>query len=73
MLSYLAEFENIFGPFRLFRYLTLRAAFAGLSAMSIGFILGPWIFSKLRQLRAKQAFRGGGTSRFDFARHLAHL
>ena len=58
MLSYLAEFENIFGPFRLFRYLTLRAAFAGLSAMSIGFILGPWIFAKLRQLRAKQAFRG---------------
>ena len=57
MLSYLAEFENIFGPFRLFRYLTLRAAFAGLSAMSIGFILGPWIFAKLRQLRAKQAFR----------------
>ena len=58
MLSYLAEFENIFGPFRLFRYLTLRAAFAGLSAMSIGFILGPFIFAKLRQLRAKQAFRG---------------
>jgi phospho-N-acetylmuramoyl-pentapeptide-transferase len=58
MLSYLAEFENIFGPLRLFRYLTLRAAFAGLTAMSIGFILGPWIFAKLRQLRAKQAFRG---------------
>ncbi len=58
MLSYLAEFENIFGPLRLFRYLTLRAAFAGLTAMSIGFILGPWIFAKLRHLRAKQAFRG---------------
>ena len=58
MLSYLADFENIFGPLRLFRYLTLRAAFAGITAMGIGFIIGPWIFMKLRELRAKQAFRG---------------
>jgi len=58
MLSYLAEFEAYFGPLRLFRYLTLRAAFAGLTAMGVGFILGPWIFAKLRQLRAKQSLRG---------------
>jgi len=58
MLSYLAEFEHIFGPLRLFRYLTLRSAFAGLTAMGMGFIVGPWIFAKLRELRAKQAFRG---------------
>jgi phospho-N-acetylmuramoyl-pentapeptide-transferase len=58
MLSYLADFENIFGPLRLFRYLTLRAALAGLTAMTLGFIVGPWIFAKLRELRAKQAFRG---------------
>ncbi|MGJ8653510.1 MAG: phospho-N-acetylmuramoyl-pentapeptide-transferase [Opitutaceae bacterium] len=57
MLSYLADFEAYFGPLRLFRYLTLRAAFAGMTAMGIGFILGPWIFAKLRELRAKQAFR----------------
>ncbi|MEM8867904.1 MAG: phospho-N-acetylmuramoyl-pentapeptide-transferase [Verrucomicrobiota bacterium] len=58
MLSYLADLENIFGPLRLFRYLTLRAAFAGVTAMGIGFLLGPWIFSKLRELRAKQSLRG---------------
>ena len=58
MLSYLAEFENIFGPLRLFRYLTLRAAFAGMTAMMVGFFIGPWLFAKLRELRAKQAFRG---------------
>lgn len=58
MLSYLAEFEAYFGPLRLFRYITLRAAGAGLTAMAIGFIVGPWIFAKLRLLRAKQAFRG---------------
>ncbi|MGJ8640930.1 MAG: phospho-N-acetylmuramoyl-pentapeptide-transferase [Opitutaceae bacterium] len=58
MLSYLAEFETYFGPLRLFRYLTLRAAFAGMTAMGIGFLIGPWLFAKLRELRAKQAFRG---------------
>lgn len=57
MLSYLADFESFFGPLRLFRYLTLRAAFAGMTAMGIGFLIGPWLFAKLRELRAKQAFR----------------
>ncbi|MEM7792507.1 MAG: phospho-N-acetylmuramoyl-pentapeptide-transferase, partial [Verrucomicrobiota bacterium] len=58
MLSYLADYENIFGPLRLFRYLTLRAAFGGMTAMGIGFLVGPWIFAKLRVLRAKQSLRG---------------
>ena len=57
MLSYLADFESYFGPLRLFRYLTLRAALAGMTAMWIGFIVGPWLFAKLRQLRARQSFR----------------
>ncbi|MGB0416665.1 MAG: phospho-N-acetylmuramoyl-pentapeptide-transferase [Coraliomargarita sp.] len=57
MLSYLADFEAYFGPLRLFRYLTLRAAFAGMTGLGIGFLLGPWLFAKLRELRAKQAFR----------------
>lgn len=57
MLSYLADFENIFGPLRLFRYLTLRAAFGGMTAMVIGFVIGPWIFARLRELRVRQAFR----------------
>ena len=57
MLSYLAEFEQYFGPLRLFRYLTLRAAFAGITAMGIGFVIGPWLFAQLRLLRAKQSLR----------------
>ncbi len=57
MLSYLADFEQYFGPLRLFRYLTLRAAFAGITAMGIGFFIGPWIFAQLRLLRAKQSLR----------------
>ncbi len=57
MLSYLAELENLFGPLRLFRYLTLRSAFAGLTALLIGFAVGPWLFARLRALSVKQAFR----------------
>lgn len=57
MLSYLAELENIFGPLRLFRYLSLRSAFAGLTALLIGFAVGPWLFARLRALNVKQAFR----------------
>lgn len=57
MLLELADYEHLWGPLRLFRYLTLRAAFAGVTAMIIGFVLGPWLFAQLRRLRAKQAFR----------------
>lgn len=57
MLSYLADFESYFGPLRLFRYLTLRSAMAGMTAMGIGFILGPWLIARLRLLRARQSMR----------------
>ncbi len=58
MLSYLAEFESFFGPLRLFGYLTVRSAFAGMTALCIGFLVGPWLFAKLRELRARQSLRG---------------
>lgn len=57
MLSYLAEFESVFGPLRLFRFLTVRAAFAVVTAMGIGLFFGPWVFAKLRNLRARQSLR----------------
>ena len=43
MLSYLADFESFFGPLRLFRYLSLRIAFCGLTSMMIGFFVGFFI------------------------------
>ena len=57
MLSYLAEYEEIFGPFRLLRFITLRAILASGTALFIGYILGPWIIAKLRQLSFQQSFR----------------
>ena len=57
MLSYLADFESFFGPLRLFRYLSLRIAFCGLTSMMIGFFVGPWIIAKLEQFKMKQMLR----------------
>lgn len=57
MLSYLSDFESFFGPFRLFRYLSLRIAFCGLSAMLIGFWIGPLVIRYLRAMKMNQILR----------------
>ena len=57
MLSFVAEFESSFGPLRLFGYLTLRAAFAGVTALLLGLYCGPWIVARLHRLRAQQSLR----------------
>lgn len=55
MLSYLAGFEDIFGPFRLFQYITFRAMMAGLTALLVGYWIAPWVIRKL--VNFKQAVR----------------
>ncbi|MFP6899653.1 MAG: phospho-N-acetylmuramoyl-pentapeptide-transferase [Opitutales bacterium] len=57
MLSYLQQFEEIFGPFRLFQYITVRAVLAGGTAFFLGFLIGPSMFRKLRQLKVSQTIR----------------
>lgn len=57
MLSYLAELESIWGPFRLFGFITFRGLFAAATSLIIGFILGPGLIRKLRQLKCEQVLR----------------
>jgi phospho-N-acetylmuramoyl-pentapeptide-transferase len=57
MLSYLQFWEEWFGPFRLFQFISVRSVGAGVTALFIGFIAGPRIISALRLLGARQAFR----------------
>ena len=57
MLSYLAEFEEVFGPLRLLRFITLRTLLASGTALLIGYLLGPWVIAKLRQFSFQQSFR----------------
>ena len=51
MLSYLSNYEAYFGPLRLLKYHTLRTALAALTAMFIGFLIGPLLIRKFRELK----------------------
>lgn len=57
MISYLVLLEEFWGPFRLFGYLTFRGALALCISLIIGFLLAPWVFRKLRLLKAAQSVR----------------
>ena len=57
MLIYLQQFESYFGPFRLFQFISVRSILAGITALLIGFIIGPKLIRFLENFGAKQAFR----------------
>src|SRR3954462_2749081 len=47
-------------PFRVFRYITFRTAFASLTALFLCIALGPWLIGKLRQFQIGQYIREEG-------------
>jgi phospho-N-acetylmuramoyl-pentapeptide-transferase len=49
-----------FRPFRIFRYLTFRTAFASLTAMLIALLIGPYVIDRLRQFQIGQYIREDG-------------
>lgn len=51
---------HYFRPFRIFRYLTFRTAFASLTAMLIAMLIGPYVIEKLRQFQIGQYIREDG-------------
>jgi phospho-N-acetylmuramoyl-pentapeptide-transferase len=51
---------HYFTPFRIFRYLTFRTAFASLTALFMGLIIGPAIIRKLRDFQIGQYIREEG-------------
>ncbi|HUB33916.1 MAG TPA: phospho-N-acetylmuramoyl-pentapeptide-transferase [Bryobacteraceae bacterium] len=62
MLYYLL-YEQLYrwvGPFRVFRYVTFRTAFASLTALFLCIALGPWLINKLRQFQIGQYIREEG-------------
>lgn len=60
MLSYLQFWEEWFGPFRLFQFISVRSVGAGITALFIGFFAGPKVIAALKAIGAKQAFRQKG-------------
>jgi phospho-N-acetylmuramoyl-pentapeptide-transferase len=49
-----------FHPFRIFRYLTFRTAFASLTALLIALFIGPWVIQKLHEFQIGQFVRSDG-------------
>ena len=50
----------VFSPFRIFRYLTFRTAFASLTALATGLIVGPAVIRSLREFQIGQYIREEG-------------
>jgi len=61
MLTWLAEFSSVFGPFNLFRYITFRTGGAIATALFFVFFFGPRIIKALRLKQGKgQPIRDDG-------------
>ncbi|MGH9676103.1 MAG: phospho-N-acetylmuramoyl-pentapeptide-transferase, partial [Candidatus Acidiferrum sp.] len=52
--------QSHFSPFRIFRYLTFRTAFASLTALFMGLIVGPAVIRQLREFQIGQYIREEG-------------
>src|SRR5215467_13664603 len=62
-MLYFLLYEQLFRhvtPFRVFRYVTFRTAFASLTALFLCIALGPWLINKLRQFQIGQFIREEG-------------
>lgn len=58
-LLYEQLFE-LFSPFRVFSYITVRTAMASMTALLLGLLLGPWLIRKLREFQIGQHIREDG-------------
>jgi phospho-N-acetylmuramoyl-pentapeptide-transferase len=62
-LLYWLLYEKLFPffhPFRIFRYLTFRTAFASFTALLIALFIGPYVIQKLREFQIGQYIREEG-------------
>lgn len=57
MLSYLADFEQYWGPLRLFRYITFRTLFGSATALVLAFLVAGPLLNRLRQFKLHQTLR----------------
>ena len=60
MLYYLRHLEHLFGPFRLFRYLSFRSIGAVVTAFAVSLLLGPALIALLKRYGARDKGRDFG-------------
>jgi phospho-N-acetylmuramoyl-pentapeptide-transferase len=65
MLYYLLYhvLQHYFKPLNVFRYITVRTAYASLTALFLALVLGPWLVRKLREMQVGQFIREEGPER----------
>jgi len=65
MLYYLLYhvLQHYFKPLNVFRYITVRTAYASLTALFLTLVLGPWVVRKLREMQVGQFIREEGPER----------
>jgi len=56
------QISPVFGPARLFGYVTFRTAFASLTALFLSLFLGPWLIRRLREFKFGQQIRAEVTA-----------
>jgi phospho-N-acetylmuramoyl-pentapeptide-transferase len=54
------QLGELWGPMRLFSYVTFRTAFASLTALGLSLMAGPWLISRLRRFEINQYIREEG-------------
>ena len=54
------ELFPFFSPLRVFSYITVRTAFASMTALGLGLLLGPWLIRTLRDFQIGQFIREEG-------------
>lgn len=57
MLTYLSTFEDYFGPFRLFSYVTFRCMLACAFGLGLSFLIAPRVLRALKALKMSQTLR----------------
>jgi len=57
VLTQLAEYQEWFGPLRLFRFISFRSLGGAATALAIGFVIAPYIIRRLRAFKVNQTFR----------------
>ncbi len=60
LYAFLYALHTTYSEFNVFRYITFRTLLAGLLALSVSFILGPWLIARLTALKAGQPIRSDG-------------
>ncbi len=60
LLAFFDWLSGIYGGFRVFGYLTLRAILAALTALAISLLVGPWMIRRLTEKQIGQVVRSDG-------------